>query len=265
MLLIDIGANLGHDSFDADREDVLSRAQAAGVATIIVTGSCLASTQQSIALARAHNGFLYATAGLHPHHARDLDDDTLAALRALAQTPEVVATGEMGLDFFRDFSPRPAQEQAFHRQLEMAVAVGKPVFLHQRDAHARFLPILREYLDRLPAAVVHCFTGTREELRDYLDMGLHIGITGWICDERRGQALKDCVGDIPPDRLMVETDAPYLLPRNLQPKPATRRNEPMHLPAVIAAVASAQGRTVAEVAAETTATGRAFFALPGSA
>lgn len=263
--LIDIGANLAHDSFDADRDAVLARARNAGVGVIIVTGSCLASTQQAIALARAHPGFLYATAGLHPHHASDLDGETLSSLHSLATANEVLATGEMGLDFFRDLSPRAAQELAFHRQLEMAVAIRKPVFLHQRDAHTRFLPILREYLDRLPAAVVHCFTGTREELHDYLDCGLHIGITGWICDERRGQALKDCVRDIPPDRLMIETDAPYLLPRGLQPKPATRRNEPMYLPAVIAAVAAAQDRPVTQLAAETSATARTFFALANSA
>lgn len=261
MNLIDIGANLAHDSFDADREAVLARARNAGIGTIIVTGSDVDSARKALELARAQPGFLYATAGLHPHHASTLDDATLVALREVARAPETVATGEMGLDFFRDFSPRPAQEQAFHRQLEMAVAIGKPVFLHQRDAHSRFLPILREYLDHLPAAVVHCFTGTREELRDYLDLGLHIGITGWICDERRGRHLLDCVHDIPLDRLMLETDSPYLLPRNLQPRPTGRRNEPMYLPAVLAAIVQARGLDLDEVAAATTATARHFFQL----
>jgi len=261
MTLIDIGANLAHDSFDADRDAVLDRARKAGVSTIVVTGSCVDSARKALALARAHPGFLYATAGLHPHHAARLDDVMLKALRDLLLAPETVASGEMGLDFFRDFSPRPAQESAFQRQLEMAANIGKPVFLHQRDAHARFLPILKEQLDRLPAAMVHCFTGTRAELRDYLDLGLYIGITGWICDERRGQHLKECVLDIPPERLMLETDAPYLLPRNLRPKPASRRNEPMHLTAVLAAVANALGRSIEEIAAATTATARGFFRL----
>ena len=262
MELIDIGANLAHDGFDADRDEVLARARDAGVAAIVVTGSCLPSTRKAVALARSHPGFLHATAGLHPHHARELDDEMLDGLRALAGEPEVVATGEMGLDFFRDFSPRPVQEQAFQRQLEMAVAIGKPVFLHQRDAHARFLPILRDYLPRLPPAVVHCFTGTRAEVHDYLGLGLYIGITGWICDERRGQALRALARDIPPDRLMIETDAPYLLPRDLRPKPATRRNEPMHLPAVLAALAQARGEPPAALAAVTTANARNFFRLP---
>lgn len=262
MRLIDIGANLAHDSFDVDRDAVLTRARQAGIETIIVTGSDVDSARNALNLSRLHPGFLYTTAGLHPHHASTLDDAALAALREIAQAPETVATGEMGLDFFRDFSPRPQQEQAFERQLEMAVAVGKPVFLHQRDAHARFLPILRGHLDRLPAAVVHCFTGTREELHDYLDLGLYIGITGWICDERRGGHLLDCVRDIPHDRLMLETDSPYLMPRGLQPKPAGRRNEPMYLPAVLATVALALGRTADVVAASTTQNARHFFRLP---
>jgi TatD DNase family protein len=261
MTLIDIGANLAHDSFDDDRDAVLARARAAGVGKIIVTGSDVPSARQALALARHHPGFLYATAGLHPHHAVDLDDACLDALRAVAQAPETVATGEMGLDFFRDLAPRPVQEQAFHRQLEMAVAIGKPVFLHQRDAHARFLPILREYLDHLPRVVVHCFTGTREELHDYLDLDLHIGITGWVCDERRGQHLWECLADIPLDRLMLETDSPYLLPRTLKPRPASRRNEPMYLAAVVARVAQALGQDADSVATATTATAQRFFGL----
>lgn len=262
MNLIDIGANLAHDSFDSDRDAVLLRARQAGVGSIIVTGSDASSATAAITLARAHPGFLYATAGLHPHHASTLDNATLATLENLARAPETVATGEMGLDFFRDFSPRVIQEKAFARQLEMAVNVGKPVFLHQRDAHARFLPILRHYLGQLPAAVVHCFTGTRDELRDYLDLGLHIGITGWICDERRGQHLMECVRDIPLNQLMLETDAPYLIPRNLQPKPAGRRNEPMYLTAVLTCVAAALALDPREVADATTATARRFFGLP---
>jgi TatD DNase family protein len=261
MSLIDIGANLAHDSFDADREQVLARARAAGISAIIVTGSCVDSARAALELARAHPGWLYATAGLHPHHAAGLDSDSLAALAELARHPQVVATGEMGLDFFRDFCPRAQQELAFQRQLEMAAAVGKPVFLHQRDAHARFLPILREQRDRLADAVVHCFTGSREELHDYLDLGLHIGITGWICDERRGRHLLECVRDIPLERLMLETDAPYLLPRTLQPRPASRRNEPMFLTAVCDAVAQCLSLTTAEVAAATTASARRFFRL----
>lgn len=261
MTLIDIGANLAHDSFNADRNAVLQRARQAGLQHLIVTGSDVDSTEAAIALAQAHPGFLHATAGLHPHHASTLDDACLQHLHVLAGSPEVVATGEMGLDFFRDFSPHAEQEKAFHRQLEMAVSIGKPVFLHQRDAHARFLPILREYLDQLPAVVVHCFTGSRAELRDYIDLDLYVGITGWICDERRGGHLLESVGDIPLDRLMLETDAPYLLPRTLKPRPASRRNEPMYLPAVVATVAAARKLSIEALAQATTTNATRFFRL----
>jgi TatD DNase family protein len=185
--LIDIGINLAHDSYDADRDAVLARARAAGVEQLIVTGSSLASTAQAIALARAHPRRLFATAGVHPHHASEVNAERLSELRELARAPQVVALGECGLDYFRDYSPHAAQQAAFHRQLELAQELGKPLFLHQREAHADFVAILREHA---PAwrGVAHCFTGSAAELRSYLTLGLAIGITGWICDERRGTA-----------------------------------------------------------------------------
>src|SRR5699024_9838431 len=155
----------------------------------------------------------FATAGIHPHNARFHDADANAKLKTLLATPEVACAGEMGLDFNRDFSPRADQEKAFEAQLALAAEVGKPVFLHERDAHARFLAILRKWRDRLPAAVVHCFTGNREALYAYLDLDCHIGVTGWVCDERRGNELASLVPAIPDDRLLLETDAPYLIPR----------------------------------------------------
>ena len=145
MELIDIGANLAHDSFDADRDAILQRAAAAGVAQIVVTGSSEESTRKAIELARAHPSVLFATAGVHPHHAADLTVDTLPALQALARDAHIVAVGECGLDYFRDFSPRDLQRRAFGWQLELAAATGKPVFLHQRDAHEDFIAILREH------------------------------------------------------------------------------------------------------------------------
>ena len=172
-----------------------------------------------------------------------------------------MALGEAGLDYFRDLSPRDAQKRAFVAQLELAEAHGLPVFLHQRDAHGDFLAILREHRPNLRACVVHCFTDTRAALADYLALDCHIGITGWICDERRGQHLVEAVVDIPADRLMLETDAPYLMPRTIRPRPKTRRNEPANLPYVVQAVAAARDETVAQTAAHTTATARSFFEL----
>jgi TatD DNase family protein len=166
------------------------------------------------------------------------------------------------LDYFRDFSPRPTQRDAFHRQLELAARVGKPVFLHQRDAHEDFLAILKEHRASLRGGVTHCFTGGERELAAYLDLGFSIGITGWICDERRGAHLLPLVRQIPADRLLLETDGPYLLPRDLDPKPSSRRNEPVYLPHIAAIVARAREQSVAELAAASTAATRALFSLP---
>jgi len=259
--LIDIGVNLGHDSYDADREAVLARAAAAGVVQMLVTGSSLAGSRHAIALAQQHPGRLFATAGVHPHHAAELTAERAAELAELARAPEVVAVGECGLDYFRDFSPREAQRQAFHRQLELARALGKPLFLHQRDSHADFLAILREH-GREHTGVAHCFTGRREELHAYLELGLAIGITGWICDERRGAHLLPLVREIPDGRLLLETDAPYLLPRDLEPRPASRRNEPAYLPHIAAVVARARGEALESLACSSTQAARSLFGLP---
>lgn len=260
----DIGANLAHDSFDADRDQVLQRAAAAGVSRIVVTGSCVSSSRMALTLAQQHPGQLWATAGLHPHHASDFSEEALQAFRDCAQQPEVVAIGETGLDFFRDFSPREAQEHAFVRHLELAAEMRMPLFLHQRDAHERFLPILREHRASIDKVVVHCFTGSSDELDDYLDLDCHIGLTGWICDERRGHHMHDYIGRIPDNRLMIESDAPYLMPRNLDPKPKTRRNEPCWLPAVAATLAAIRHASDSQVARVTTETARNFFSLGGS-
>lgn len=262
MNLIDIGANLAHESFASDLPDVLTRAADAGVTRIIVTGSCLDSSRQALAMARSHPGQLFATAGLHPHHAAEYSDDHRRLFREHGQLPEVVALGECGLDYFRDLAPRDAQRQAFADQLRIAVDARKPVFLHQREAHMDFLPMLREVRRDLVDCVVHCFTDTADALDDYLALDCHIGITGWICDERRGRDLIHSVGRIPVERLMIETDAPYLMPRTLRPRPKTRRNEPMHLPAVLAAVAEARGEDTNQLARELTTTSERFFRLP---
>ena len=259
--LIDIGINLTHDSYDRDRDAVIARARAAGVVQMVVTGATLAGSQRALALAREHPGRLFATAGVHPHHASDVDAASLAQLAALARHPEVVAVGECGLDYFRNFSPRAAQQHAFHRQLELAVEIGKPVFLHQRDAHDDFLAILREHAS-VWRGVAHCFTGSAEQLHAYLRLGLAIGITGWISDERRGAHLIALVPQIPAGRLLLETDGPYLLPRDLTPKPASRRNEPAYLPHIAATVARARGESLAALARSSTESARLLFGLP---
>ncbi len=258
MRLADIGANLAHASFREDFGAVLARARAAGVDTIVVTGTSLAESGHAAEIAAAHG--LYATAGVHPHNARDCNAQTIPALRELVKHPKVVAIGECGLDFNRNYSPHPDQEKWFVAQLELAAELGKPLFLHSRDAHPRFAEILRNL--RVGKAVAHCFTGTAEELRAYLDLGLHIGITGWICDERRGAHLVPLMKEIPRDRLLLETDSPYLTPRDLHPQPKARRNEPAHLPHILRAVARARGESPEVLAEATTRNARAFFGIP---
>ncbi len=261
MNLIDIGCNLTHDSFDRDRDQVIENALAVGVVQMVVTGASEAGSLKASELALARPGVLSATAGVHPHLATECDSDTLSVLAELHQLEQVVAVGECGLDYFRDFSPRPAQRKAFEHQLELAVECAKPVFLHQRDAHEDFLAIMKEFRPHLSRAVVHCFTDTRQAMLDYLELDCHIGITGWICDERRGRHLKEFVAEIPDNRLMLETDAPYLKPRNLRPKARTHRNEPQWLPWIAGTVAACRGTSPEKLAEQTTATARAFFGL----
>ncbi len=260
--LIDIGANLGHESFDHDIDAVLQRARDSGVAQMVVTGASREGSPRALELALAHPGFLYATAGVHPHHAAEYTHEVDAELRSLQKQPEVVAVGECGLDYFRDLSPRPAQRRAFEMQLQIAVDTGKPLFLHQRDAHADFVAVMKQFAGQLSRAVVHCFTGTRDELFECLDQDWYIGITGWLCDERRGQHLREIVRHIPANRLMIETDSPYLLPRTVRPLPSHRRNEPMYLPHICAELARDRDEEMSATAAATTATARAFFQLP---
>ena len=251
--MVDIGANLTHASFAHDLPEVLQRARDAGVETIIVTGTTVDESRRAAGLG------LPFTAGVHPHHARECDERTIPELKQISGHARCVAIGECGLDFNRNYSPHPDQEKWFVAQLELALEVGKPLFLHSRDAHPRFAEILKHY--KIRNAVAHCFTGERDELCAYLDLGLYIGITGWICDERRGTHLLELVREIPRERLLLETDAPYLTPRDLRPQPKARRNEPAFLPHIVRAVARALGRSSEELAAETTRNARRLFSL----
>ena len=262
MDLVDICANLTHESFHDDVDAVLARARGAGVNRLVITGADEAGSEAALDLARHDSHALRATAGVHPHVADAASDRVMDHLRALAADPLVSCIGEAGLDFNRDFSPRAAQERLFEAQLELAAELGLPVFAHERDAHERFMAILQKWRHRVPAIVVHCFTGSPEALDAWLDMDCHIGITGWICDERRGAHLLECIHRIPDNRLMVETDAPYLMPRDLKPKPKTRRNEPANLPHIVRRIAAARGETPEATARHTTATARDFFGFP---
>lgn len=260
--LIDTGANLTHDSFAVDLATVIERAVTAGVRRLIVTGADPPSSRRAAELARAYPGRLYSTAGTHPHHASGYSTGSGEELREILADARVVAVGECGLDYFRDFSPRPDQRRAFEAQLGLALDCGKPVFLHQRDAHEDFLSIIRIHASRLYGGVAHCFTGTRTEMENYLELGLHIGITGWICDERRGHTLRDAVQHLPLDRVLLETDAPYLLPRDLAPQPPAHRNEPAFLPHVLEVAARWMKVTPERLAQAATQNTERLFGLP---
>jgi TatD DNase family protein len=260
--LIDIGVNLTHASFDADRDEVIHRAAASGVGRLIVTGTSVTASAKAGELCTAHPGTLFATAGIHPHNTSELDDHSIGALRALLASPCAVAIGECGLDYYRNFAPRDRQRAAFAAQLSLAVDLGKPVFLHQRDAHTDFVAMLDEVRPRLVGGVAHCFTGGPRELRDCLDLDLYIGVTGWVCDERRGSGLRTALPELPLDRLLLETDAPYLLPRDLHPPPKNRRNEPQFLPHVLARVATLLNRSPESIAAAATRNAEKLFRLP---
>lgn len=258
---IDIGVNLADKAFDRDLEDVIERSIEAGVETLVVTGTSLEESEKAIALCEQYSDHLVCTVGIHPHDAKTVDGKTRQALLDLYQHPAAVAAGETGLDFNRNFSEPAQQIKAFEMQLELAAEAGLPLFLHERDAFKRQHEMLRAYRDDIVDAVAHCFTGEKSALYGYLDLDLHIGITGWICDERRGTHLHPLLPEIPANRLMLETDAPYLLPRDLKPKPKSRRNEPCYLPHIAEKVAMLTSKPVEQISEETRANTQRFFRL----
>ncbi len=240
--LVDIGANLTNRAFQGDLDEVLERAAGEGVGAILVTGTSVAGSRRAREIAverrKLASPRLFATAGIHPHQASSASREALAEIRELSLRDRVVAVGECGLDYNRDFSPRDRQRACFEAQLEIASEVRKPVFLHERDAYEDFARLLERWRPKLVGGVVHCFTGERAALERYLALDVHIGITGWVCDERRGAHLRTLVRLVPEGRLLVETDAPYLLPRDLGQRPAAGRNEPAFLGHVARTVAA---------------------------
>ncbi len=259
--MIDIGINLTNQRFHKDLEEVIDNAKLAGVKALIVTGTSIEESQQAIELCLQHPQYLYCTAGIHPHDAKTFDGNSLSQLRSLANNKQAKAIGECGLDFNRNFSTAAEQEIAFVQQLELAVELQLPVFMHERDANERFIELLTPYIKQLPNAVLHCFTGSQSDLEHCLALDLHIGITGWICDERRGGALREAARYLPLDQVLLETDAPYLTPRDMKPKPKGGRNEPAFLPHVAHAVASCMGCDFVTLAAASTHNARVLFGL----
>jgi len=263
--LIDIGVNLTNKRFDKDRSEVIQRGKEAGINQLLITGTSVESSQQALLLCQQYSqefpDTLFATAGVHPHDADHVSDDYLQQITQLASQQEVRAIGECGLDFNRNFSAPEQQKKVFAEQVALAAQLNMPLFLHQRDAFQPWFNILKPYLNKVPAMVSHCFTGSKEELEQCLSANMYIGITGWICDERRGQALRDIVNMIPLERLFIETDAPYLTPRTIRPKPKSSRNEPSYLPYILKELSQLMGIDPEHIACQTSLNARQVFNL----
>ncbi len=259
--LIDIGVNLTNKRLLTKVNQVLQQATEVNITKLIVTGTSIEHSKIAVELCNQFPDQLFCTCGIHPHDAKEWDQDSLQQLKSLATLDCVKAIGETGLDFNRDLSPRNQQIDVFQQQLEIAIERKKPVFLHQRDAFDTFITLLQENRDQLRNVVSHCFTDNKKALYKLLDLDCHIGVTGWICDERRGQELQTLVKDIPSNRLMLETDAPYLLPRDLPEKPAGNLNLPKYLPHILQTVARLQNKETHILAAETLSTTKQFFEI----
>lgn len=257
---IDIGINLTNKQFNNEHEEIINRALDNGVEQMILTGTSIRGSKESAEIAEDYPEILFSTAGIHPHDAKSFNNESIDELRKLLKQDHVISVGECGLDFDRDFSPRPIQEKCYRAQLELAVEVSKPLFLHERSAFKRFNEITDEYLSKLPEAVVHCFTGTLDEAKVYLNKGFYLGFTGAISDDNRFKHLEDVIKYVPLDRMMIETDAPFMLPKN-RSRTQNRRNEPSFLPYVAQTIAHLKKISISEVANKTTEVARKFFRI----
>ena len=234
--MFDIGANLTSSHFSDDLDSVLDESFEAGVKKICITSSNLQDVRNAKKITE-RNKNLYYSVGFHPHNAKDFKIEFLKEMSIYLDDPKAICLGEMGLDFNRNFSSKEEQILCFESQLSLANSINKPLFLHQRDAHEEFLSILDNYKFN-QKLIVHCFTGNLSELEDYLKRDFYIGITGWVCDLKRGLDLRECINHIPQDKLLIETDSPYLSPRK-----KIRRNEPKFLIDVAEEVARLRQQT----------------------
>ena len=253
--------NLSNSRFDKDLNEVLLRAKESHIQHLLVTGTNIIESQKALTLCKQYPDYLSCTAGVHPHDADNVSEKYLDDLKILANHSAVKAIGECGLDFNRNFSTPSNQRIVFKAQVELAQKLQLPLFLHQRDAFTDWFDILTPHIDQIPFLVTHCFTGSAKELRLCLEADMYIGITGWLCDERRGQGLRDIVRQIPLNRLMIETDAPYLTPRTIRPKPKSSRNEPSYLPYIVKEIAKLTDHSEQDIIRETTKNAQYVFGL----
>jgi TatD DNase family protein len=260
MQLIDTHVHLDMSHFDDDREEVIARAKAAGVSPLITIGVTLETSRAAVQLADAH-GEVYAAVGIHPHDARNWDRETPFVLRDIAAHPKVVAIGEIGLDYYRDFSPRDVQRRVFRQQLDLAGELGKPVIVHDREAHDDTLRILEawtgERTTNASLGTLHCFSGDRRMAEQVIALGFYLGFDGPVT-YKNARGLREMIGNLPVERLLVETDAPFLAPHPYRGK----RNEPAYVPLIAEAIAAARGMAITALAEQMTANACSLFRLP---
>ncbi|DAZ95154.1 TPA: hypothetical protein N0F65_009863 [Lagenidium giganteum] len=269
--LFDFDCNLTHADLASDVDTLMRAAAAVGVTQMLVPGATLQESTEAIELCRQHPTTLFPTAGVHPYNAHATPFDAeLEQLRSMAALDEVRAVGECGLDYSPGFPPPPGQKAWFAIQLDLACALRKPLFLHERLAHADFMALIHECKRKhdgyFPPAVVHCFTGNEAELQEYLRHDFYIGVTGFVCKKDRGAELREIVRHVPLDKLVIETDAPYMgFPKCRQAETSNRKkqspNVPSALPLVVHAIAQAVGRSPVEIAHATTANARRFLRI----
>ena len=257
--IADIACNFTSDRFDNDLDEVIDRAIANHITKFGLICSRLRDKDKLLEIYNRYSKDMFFTIGVHPHHANEINEEYLKKLKEVINNNNPHAIGETGLDFFRNLSTYEEQIFAFEEQIKIAIDTNKPLFLHQRDSHDDFIKILRKYSSDINKSVVHCFTGTKEQLNDYLELDCYIGVTGWICDAKRNVELRKTIKNIPLERLMIETDCPYLIPKNLEEKPKNNRNEPTYLNHIANEVATLMKKDINDIREKTYKTSLSFF------
>jgi TatD DNase family protein len=261
MLLADSCFNINHESFKNDLGDILDAANNVGVEYFFCPASKEKEIVDLINLSESYQKNIFCSVGIHPHYASDLKPSTIQNLQKYLGNKHVRAIGEIGLDYYRNFQSHEIQKKCFNAFLELASTHQYPLFLHHREAFDDFYPMIKNCIGEVPESIVHCFTGTKSELKKFLDLGLYIGITGWVCDPKRGADLREIIKYIPLDRLLIETDAPYLVPKNMVNKPRNNRNEPLFLEHIATNISELLNIDKALLAEETTKNFKKLFRI----
>ena len=256
---IDIACNFTHDSFKDNLDEVLNNAEQAGVDKFVLLCASLADINPIKVIQNNTPEKFFISAGIHPHHATEIMEINYDALLNKLKSINPNAIGETGLDYFRNISPPDIQKKSFGMHIEIAKELSLPLYLHQRDAHSDFIRIIKENISNFPKFVVHCFTGTQAELDEYLELGAYIGLTGWICDAKRNIDLRKSIKNIPIEKMMIETDSPYLIPKNLMVKPKKNINEPKYLPHIANEICELTGYELEELKLATSNNAIKFF------